>query len=118
MTTFILYFLASIPLSLPVLWLLYLAAMNLKRSKEAGTLSTWAAIFGYPWVWVAYLVDFYCNTLLFTILLWEWPQWQNGELLVTDRLKRTRRIGSGWRLAFANWFVPLLNPFDPNGDHI
>lgn len=116
--TYLICILLSIPLSLPVLWLLYLAVMNLKRSKEAGTLSTWAAIFGYPWVWVAYLVDFYCNTLLFSILLWEWPQWQNGELLVTDRLKRTRRTGSGRRLALANWFVPLLNPFDPSGDHI
>lgn len=116
--TYLICILMSIPLSLPVLWLLYLAVMNLKRSKEAGTLSTWAAIFGYPWVWVAYLVDFYCNTLLFSLLLWELPQWQTRELLVTDRLKRTRRTGSGRRLALANWFVPLLNPYDPDGDHI
>lgn len=118
MTTFIICFLASIPLSLPVLWLLYLAVMNLKRAKAAGTLTLRAAMWGYPWLWVGYVVDFYCNTLLFSILLWEWPQWQNRELLVTDRLKRTRRTGAGWRLGVANWFVPLLNPYDPDGDHI
>ena len=106
-------FLISIPASLPVLWLLFLAVMNLKRAKEAGELSTVAMIFGYPWVWLGYLVDAYCNALLFTLLLWELPRWKDGEILVTDRLKRTRRTGTGWRRSVAEFFVQLLNPFDP-----
>lgn len=109
-----LYFVASVVLSLPVLWVLFLAVMNLKRAKEAGMLSTAAAIIGYPVVWLAYLIDAYCNTFFFTVVMWELPQWQNGEILVTDRLKRTRKTGSGWRKAIADSFVPLLNPYDEN----
>lgn len=110
--TYLIIFLISIPASLPVLWLLFLAIMNLKRAKEAGTLSKTAMVFGYPWVWIGYLVDAYCNALLFTLILLELPRWKDGEILVTDRLKRIRKTGVGWRLAVADWFVPLLNPFD------
>lgn len=110
--TYLTIFLISIPASFPVLWVLYLAVMNLKRAKEAGTLSTTAAIMGYPVVWIAYIVDAYCNTFYFSIRMLELPQWQNGEILVTDRLKRTRKTGSGWRKAVADSFVSLLNPYD------
>lgn len=115
--SYAIYLLLSVPLSFPVLWILYLATMNLKRAKEAGTLDIRAKVIGYPFLYLfAYPLDFYCNTLLFSLLLWELPKWQNRELLVTDRLKRTRKTGAGWRLAAAEWFVPLLNPYDQ--DHI
>lgn len=104
--------------SIYTLWLFFLVAMNLKRAKEAGTLSKSAMVFGYPVVWLGYLIDFFVNTTFMTLLLLELPQWQSGELLVTDRLKRVHKTGSGWRLSIAVWFVPLLNPYDPDGNHI
>lgn len=104
--------------SIYVLWLFFLACMNLKRAKEAGTLSKSAMVFGYPIVLLGYVIDFLVNTTAMTIILLELPQWQIGELLVTDRLKRLHKTGSGWRLFVALWFVPLLNPYDPDGGHI
>lgn len=100
------------------LWLFFLAGMNLKRAKEAGTLSKTAMVFGYPVVLIGYLIDFFVNTTFMTLLLLELPQWQRGEWLVTDRLKRIHTTGTGWRLSIAQWFVPLLNPYDPDGNHI
>lgn len=106
--------------SLWVLWLFFLAVMSLKRAQQAGLLSLKAKIFGYPAVWLGYLIDFAVNTVVMTFVLIEWPQWQLKELLVTDRLKRLRHTEkrSGWQRDVAEWFVSLLNPFDPDGDHI
>lgn len=103
-----------------LLWVFFLAVMNLKRAKAAGLLSWQAKLFGYPVVWLGYAIDFTVNTLPMSALLIELPQWQLKELLVTDRLKRLRRTDkrSGWQRDVAEWFVTLLNPFDPDGDHI
>lgn len=107
-------------LSLWVLWLFFLAVMSLKRAKAAGLLSWQAKLFGYPVVGLGYLIDFAVNTVVMTAVLIEPPQWQHKELLVTDRLKRLRRTDkrSGWQRDVAEWFVSLLNPYDPDGDHI
>jgi hypothetical protein len=106
--------------SLYALWLFFLACMNLKRAKEAGQLSRTALVLGTPLLWVGYTLDAFVNTTLMTIVLLEWPQWQLSppEILVTDRLKRHHQTSTGWRLAVVLWFEPLLDPYDPSGDHV
>jgi hypothetical protein len=49
-----------------------------------------------------------------TVLFLEIPR----ETTVTARLKRHNRTGSGWRQRLAAWFEPLIDPYDPSGDHI
>ena len=97
-----------------LLWIFFLAVMNLKRAKEAGKLSRPALIFGTPVLWVGYVLDAFVNVTLMTIVLFEFPQ----EMLVTDRLARHHKTSTGWRLKVVLWFEPLLDPYDPSGDHI
>lgn len=101
-----------------LLWVFFLACMNLKRAKEAGTLSKWALIFGTPVLWVGYLLDAFCNITLMTVVLLEMPRLKQGEWLVTDRLIRHHKESQGWRLSVVKFMEPLLDPFDPSGDHV
>lgn len=96
------------------LWVFYLAVMNLKRGKDAGTLTFWCKFFGYPVLFVGLVLDLICNLLVLTVLLGEVPR----ELTVTSRLKRHNRTSTGWRKAVAAWSEQLLDQFDPSGDHI
>lgn len=95
------------------LWVFYLAVMNLKRAKDAGSLRPWAKRLGAPVLLVGYLLDVLANLIVFTVLMFEWPR----EWLVTDRLKR-HKLGTGWRSNVAQWFCrDLLDTFDPSGCH-
>ena len=96
------------------LWVFYLAVMNLKRAKDAGMLTRTAAVLGYPVLFVGWILDAFVNVFVLTVVMLELPR----ELLVTTRLKRHNRYGHGWRKSFARWFEPLLDPYDPSGDHI
>jgi hypothetical protein len=96
------------------LWIFYLAVMNLKRVRDAGKLGTVAKVFGYPVLLVGYALDVLVNVTLMTVLFLEIPR----ETTVTARLKRHNRTGSGWRQRLAAWFEPLIDPYDPSGDHI
>ena len=96
------------------LWVFYLAVMNLKRVRDNGKLSPWALRFGYPVLLTGYILDVLVNWFVVTILLLEFPR----ETTVTARLKRHNRESTGWRLAMVKFFEPLLDPFDPSGDHI
>ncbi len=96
------------------LWIFYLAVMNLKRAKDAGTLRPWARRFGGPVLLLGVLLDVLVNWIVFTVLLIEWPR----EALVTARLKRHIQTGAGWRHRVARWFcADLLDAFDPSGCH-
>ena len=110
------------PLWLPVLafgliyllWVLYLAVMNLQRARDAGLLSRPAYVLGLPLLYAGLLVDCATNLTVITVVLLELPR----ELLVTARLERHIRDGSGWRKLVAGWFCEnLLNQFDPSGCH-
>lgn len=96
-----------------LLWVLYLAVMNLKRVRDAGQLPKQALVLGYPLLVFGLLTDLICNILL-SIPMLEMPQ----EWTVTARLKRHNKAASGWRKQVALWFEPILDPFDPSGDHI
>lgn len=96
------------------LWVFYLAVMTLKRAKDAKLLTRTAMAFGYPVLFVGLVLDFLANVLVLTVLLAELPR----EGTVTSRLKRHNATSTGWRKAVAAWAEPLLDPFDPSGDHI
>lgn len=96
------------------LWVFFLAVMSLKRAKNAGLLGFWSKVFGYPVLFIGLALDFLCNFLVLTVLLCELPR----EGTVTSRLKRHNATSTGWRKAVAAWAEPLLDPYDPSGDHI
>jgi len=96
-----------------VLWVLYLAVMNLKRVRDVGNLPKPALVLGLPVLAFGLLIDLICNVLLSVVLL-ELPR----EMTVTARLKRHNRDAGGWRKKVAMWFEVILDPFDPSGDHI
>ena len=95
-------------------WILYLAVMNLSRAKKAGLLTRTALTFGTPVLIAGYLLDFLLNVTVMSLVLLELPR----ETTVTARLKRHHQESDGWRLAVVLWFEPLLDPYDPDGDHI
>lgn len=96
------------------LWIFYLAVMNLLRVQKLGSLSPWALRFGYPVLVVGLVLDVIVNWFVVTLLLLEFPQ----EALVTARFKRHKKESTGWRLRVVEFFEPLLDPFDPSGNHI
>ena len=105
---------AVLLVALYTLWVVFLAVMNLKRAKEAGKLSKTALVLGTPLLWLGYALDTFVNVTLMTVVMLELPR----EFLVTDRLARHHRESQGWRLKVVLWFEPLLDPYDPSGDHV
>jgi hypothetical protein len=107
-------------LSVYVLWLLYLAVMNLKRAKDAGNIPRVSLWLGYPILLAGLLIDWLVNVVIFTVLFFDLPG--NATELVTGRLKRYaygEGYGFTWRQRAAHWFAEhLLDPFDPSGKHI
>lgn len=99
--------------SLYLLWVLYLAVMNIIRVKKLGDLTKTTTLLSIPVVVLAFLLDVAINFLVFTPLLLELPK----ELTVSSRLKR-HNTSIGYRKKVAKLFEPLLDPFDPDGDHI
>lgn len=96
------------------LWVFFLAVMSLQRARDAGLLTPFAKVLGYPVLFAGLALDAIVNTVVMTILFLELPR----EWTVTSRLKRHNREGRGTRQKLAQWFEPLLDPYDPNGDHI
>ena len=101
-------------LSLYLLWVLYLAVMNILRVKKLGKLTKVTTLLSMPVVVSAFLLDVAINFVVFTLLLLELPK----ELTVSSRLKRHNNTSTGYRKKLAKLFEPLLDPFDPDGDHI
>lgn len=112
--TFALTYLSASIAAFYALWVFYLSVMNLSRAKKAGLLSRTALVLGTPVLIVGYLLDCTVNVFVMTLVLLELPQ----ELTVTARLKRHHAESTGWRLAVVLWFEPILDPFDPSGDHV
>lgn len=101
-----------------MLWVFYLAVMNLKRARDMGRLGRAATVAGMPALVVGMVLDVVVgNWLLATLVLWEPPRW--GEWTLTARLRRHKRESTGRRLAVARWMgSELLDPFDPSGAHL
>lgn len=114
MQNIMLYYLGASLLCTYALWIFYLAVMNLSRAKKAGKLNSTAIILGTPVLVVGYLLDFLVNVFVMSVILFELPR----EMTVTARLKRHHLTSTGWRLAVVLWFEPILDPYDPDGDHV
>ena len=100
--------------SLYVLWLMYLAVMNLKRAKDNGKMTFAAECLAAPIYYFGWVLDILVNWVVLTIILLEVPH----EYTFTARLKR-HATDDGYRGKFARWMaVNLLDPYDPSGKHI
>lgn len=97
-----------------LLYTFYAAVMNIKRVRDAGKLTTFGKVLGYPTLVIGLVLDLLVNTFVMTIVLLELPQ----EFTVTSRLKRHNAESTDWRLAVVKFFEPVLDPLDPSGDHI
>jgi hypothetical protein len=97
-----------------IFWGFYVLIMGLYRAYLTGRLSLLSKILGAPFFIVGYLMDVLCQMTIASLLFMELP----AELLVTTRLTRHLRDGSGWRYDFASWVCQhLLDPLDPSGKH-
>ena len=114
MITFILGYVAYSLLAFWILWIFYLAVMNLSRARDAGTLSKSALYLGTPVLVIGLVLDFLINVFIMSLVLFELPK----EGTVTSRLKRHFKNSTGWRLTIVKWFKSILDPYDPNGSHI
>lgn len=104
----------AIFLGLYLLWVLYLASMNLIASYEVKKIGIVGMIFGMPVVLFGIIIDCLINITVMTLVFLQLPkQW-----LLTDRLKTLIRTDLSWRGDLALWICKnLLNPFDHTGDH-
>lgn len=97
-----------------VLWVLFLAIMNLNEAKNSNTLPAPIRGLAYVTLYIGLLVDFLIQIGPATILWLELPR----ELTVSARVARLVRSGHGYRHDLAIWFRDnLLKPFDRSGGH-
>jgi hypothetical protein len=100
--------------SLYILWLMYLAIMNLKRVMDDGKMTPVAKYLASPIYYFGWVLDVLVNWVVLSIILLEPPH----EYTFTARLKR-HALNEGYRGKFARWMaVNLLDPYDPSGKHI
>jgi len=101
-------------LSIYILWLFFLAVMNLQGARDSGKLTGAAYCIGLPLLYLGLVIDFLVNVFPVTVLFLELPR----EGTVTSRLSRHIHDSDGWRKTLATWFCKnLLDPFDPSGCH-
>ena len=112
---FVYYIAVSIG-SMWLLWVFYLAVMNIKRAKDNNRLHRIAYMMGIPVLVIGLLLDTFVNWTVMTVVFLEMPQ----EALVTSRLQRHFKDDpTSWRGKFAKQFSEiLLDEFDPSGNHI
>jgi len=110
---YVLWYLAYAASSMFLLWVFYLAVMKLWLVKRKDGLNWQSKVLGYPVLFIGYLLDFNANVGVMTLVLLEIPR----ETTVTARLQRHMK-GTGWRRKVAGWFEPILDPYDPTGNHI
>lgn len=107
------YVLLSV-LAVYMLWIYYLAVMNLKSVQNRGELVGVAKYLGYTVFYCGLTLDILVNIFVMTTVFLEIPK----ETVVTSRFKRHIYLSTGRRESIAAWFCSrLLNPFDPSGSH-
>lgn len=100
--------------SLWVLWVLFLAIMNLNEAKISNTLPTPIRGLAYATLYIGLLVDFLVQVTVATVMWLELPR----EFTVSGRVARLIKSGQGYRYDLAIWFRDnLLKPFDRSGGH-
>lgn len=89
-------------------WIFFLAAMSLKKARDAGRMTNAAKFFGYGVMWIGKPLDFVFNVAS-SFLFLELPR----EWLFTSRVSRHIKE-TGWRADLAKWCCDnFLDPFDP-----
>jgi hypothetical protein len=78
-----------------LLWVFFIAVMNIKRVSDAGKLTPFAKALATPVALLGIAIDIATNVLVFTFVLLEFPK----EPTVTARLKRHHKESTGWRLS-------------------
>ena len=113
------YAIAAVALALYsayVLWVLYLAVMNLLRVQQAGKLSKTIYYLSWPLLAIALIVDVAFNVIVGSVIFLQPPDFKR--LTLSARMDDLIRNGSGWRKRNAIIFVAyLLEPFDTSGMH-
>lgn len=110
----IIMYIAAGLLSFWVLWVLFLAVMNLQEAKDSNTLPRPILIPAYITLWVGLIVDLFVQLTFATIIWLELPR----ELTVSGRVARLIESGGGYRKNLAIWFRNnMLKPFDRSGGH-
>lgn len=100
-----------------VLWLFYLAIMNLKRAKDAGTMTPVARVLGYGIAVPGLILDVIVNVTVGTVLFLDAPHL--SRLTLSARMSWYYNNDTGWRRDLSEWFArSLLNTYDPSGEHI
>jgi hypothetical protein len=103
--------------SVYLLWLFYLAIMNLKRAKDAGTMTPVALVLGYGIAVPGLLIDIAVNITVGTVLFLDVPRL--SRLTLSARMSWYYEHDTGWRRSLSEWFARnLLNTYDPSGKHI
>ena len=103
-----------IVLSLYVMWVFYLAVMNLKRARDEKKLTPLVTAVATPLIVIAVALDIVLNIVLLTVVFMEFPK----EYTISQRLKRYNTTEKGYRLKVARFMEQFLDPFDPSGEHI
>lgn len=99
-------------------WIIFVAIMRLKQVRDAGQLTRSTTVLGYATLAIGLLLDIAVNTLVGTVMFVEWPQWRNGEWLLSGRLSRLSAGPEGWRKRRAILIrSQLLDNIDPAGVH-
>lgn len=101
-------------LSLFLLWVYYLAVMNLARVHQSTGLNKLSTCLGTIVLVIGYLLDFNANVVVMTVIGIELP----SETTVTARLKRWIASNNKWHVKVAKSLEKILDPFDPSGDHV
>ena len=107
-------YLLIIPLIIYALWIFFLATMNLKRVADLNQLTPLTKILGTPILLIGYTLDVIVNVFVMTFIFLELPK----EYTVSSRLARHNTNDGSIRARIAKFFEPILDPFDPSGDHI
>ena len=97
-----------------LLWGCYVVVMRLKMVQQAEKLTLAQKVFGYPYLAIGLVLDFFVNVLYASLLFRERPK----EWTVSSRLWRLSNGPEGWRRDRATLLrVELLDSIDPEGVH-
>jgi len=102
-------------IAMHVVWVYYLALMNLKRARDKGTLTKPAKLMGLPVLLVGGIADWFFNMTFGTIGYLEKPtHWKE---LFSERCERHMHEDN-WRGKQSRfWCRNFLDPYDPDGSH-
>jgi len=95
-------------------WGMYVLVMGLYRAHLDKRLTKFTYCLAAPWLAVGVLVDVIANIVIAPFVFLDIPR----EWLVTTRLKRYIKQGTGYRATLANAICDhLLDVFDPKNNH-